>query len=128
MSTARNRFGVSILVALVLAVLLAPVPADAAARVVQPANASIGLGDDLGLGGIDTLASLTSTRTQLAVGMGAGVPLLIIGCMVRRRIYADVEAASEPGSRERDRAPRLTTADAACWRFVRSPFERTVVE
>ena len=90
MSTARNRFGVSILVALVLAVLLAPVPADAAARVVQPANASIGLGDDLGLGGIDTLASLTSTRTQLAVGMGAGVPLLIIGCMVRRRIYADV--------------------------------------
>ena len=89
MSTARNRFGVSILVALVLAVLLAPVPADAAARVAQPASASAGLGDDLGLGGIEQIASLTSTRTQIAMGLGAGVPLLIIGCMVRRRIYAE---------------------------------------
>jgi hypothetical protein len=86
MSTARNRFGVSILVALVLGVLLNPVPADAAARGVH----SAGLGTELGLGGIDQLAAMTSTRTQMALGLGAGVPLLVIGFMVRRRIYADV--------------------------------------
>ena len=85
MSTARNRFGVSILVAVVLAVLLNPVQADAAARLVQ----SAGLGSEVGLGGIDQIAAMASTRMQLAVGLGAGVPLVIIGFMVRRRIHAD---------------------------------------
>jgi hypothetical protein len=90
MSTARNRFGVSILVALVLTVLLTPVRADAAASVTHKASASVGHDNDLGLGGIEAIASLTSTRTQLALGLGAGVPLLIVGFMVRRRIYAEV--------------------------------------
>ena len=78
------------MVALLLAVLLKPVPADAAARVAQPANAPAGLGADLGFGRIEEMASLTSTRTQLAMGLGAVVPLLVIGFMVRRRIYAEV--------------------------------------
>jgi hypothetical protein len=89
MSTARNRFGVSILVALLLAVLLKPASADAAVRVAEPAHAPAGLGGDPGFGHIEEMALLTSTRTQLAMGLGAGVPLLLIGFMVRRRIYAE---------------------------------------
>ena len=88
MSTARNRFGVSILVACVLAVLLSAAP-EAAAPVSQGAGAIFGGGSE-GFGSIEQLASATSTRTQMAVALGAGVPLVIIGCMVRRRLYAEV--------------------------------------
>jgi hypothetical protein len=79
MSTARNRFGVSILVALVMGVLLSAAPEAASAP------AAVGVP----FGGIETLAVMTSTRAQLAVALGAGVPMIIIGFMVRRRIHAE---------------------------------------
>jgi len=94
MSTARNRFGVSILVALVLGVLLTATPASASARGAasdsgQPA-VSDGASDFQPFGAIGEIASATSGRTQTAIAFGAGVPLLIVGSMVRRRVYADV--------------------------------------
>jgi len=94
MSTARNRFGVSILVALVLGVLLTATPASASARGAasdsgQPAI-SVSPSDVQLFGAVGEIASAASGRTQTAIALGAGVPLLIIGTMVRRRIYADV--------------------------------------
>ena len=86
MSTARNRFGVSILVALVLGILLPAAPKAASAPAPQTAGI---FGGDEEFGSIDNLAAATSARTQLAVALGAGVPLVIIGFMVRRRIYAE---------------------------------------
>jgi hypothetical protein len=88
MSTARNRFGVSILVALVLAVFVSAAP-EAAAPTSQGGGVIFGGGSE-GFGSIEHLAAATSTRTQMAVALGAGVPLVIIGCMVRRRLYAEV--------------------------------------
>jgi hypothetical protein len=86
MSTARNRFGVSILVALILGVVLAAAPQAAA----PPVAGSGALGvEGGGFSAIEPLASMTSTRTQLVMALGAGVPMIIIGLMVRRRIYAE---------------------------------------
>jgi hypothetical protein len=90
MSTARDRFGVSILVALVLGVLLSAAPEAASASAPHSAGIFGGAAGDEGFGSIDNLAAATSARTQLAVALGAGVPLVIIGCMVRRRLYAEV--------------------------------------
>ena len=94
MSTARNRFGVSILVALVLGVLLTVTPAIASGRGVagdsgQP-TLSDGASDFQLFGAVGEIAAATSGRTQTAIALGAGVPLLIVGSMVRRRIYAEV--------------------------------------
>jgi hypothetical protein len=93
MSTARNRFGVSILVALVLGVLLTAAPAGASTRGAtdsgQPAM-SDGASDFQVFGAIGEIATATAGRTHAAIALGAGVPLLIVGSMVRRRIYADV--------------------------------------
>jgi hypothetical protein len=94
MSTARNRFGVSILVALVLAVLLAASSAHAATGTAGAFEVPIVAKGDVGqigqFGSIGDLAATTSGRTQFAIAAGAAVPLLIVGVMVRRRVYADV--------------------------------------
>ena len=92
MSTARNRFGVSILVALVLAVALQAAPAQAAAANTPGASALADVRPSgfEGFGTISDLAAATSGRTQFAVALGAGVPMIIIGFMVRRRVYAEV--------------------------------------
>jgi hypothetical protein len=87
MSTARNRFGVSILVGFVLTVLCHVGTPVAAAG---DADFAAALAGDDGMGGIERIISAASARTQVAIGLGAGVPLLIVGFMVRRRIYADV--------------------------------------
>jgi hypothetical protein len=87
MSTARTRFGVSILVALAMAVLLHVSPSAAARADTASAIAPDAQFD--GLASIGALASLTSARTQAAVALGAGVPMLIAGVMLRRRLYAD---------------------------------------
>jgi hypothetical protein len=89
MSTTRDRFGVSILVGLVLAVLCSlTTPALAARQTGGPLSAQT-VGDE-GIGGIERIMTAASSRAQVAVGLGAGVPLLIVGFMVRRRIYAEV--------------------------------------
>jgi hypothetical protein len=73
MSTARNRFGVSILVALVLGVLLTATPASAGARGVaresgQPTTSDAA--SDLQLfGAVAETVSATSGRTQTAIAL-----------------------------------------------------------
>lgn len=95
MSTARDRFGVSILVGLALAVALnsASVAADArsgyAARGAPATNGSDIAKVDAGFGVVGSLDNVVSNRTQLALGLGAGVPLLLFAIMVRRRMHAD---------------------------------------
>jgi hypothetical protein len=86
MSTARNRFGVSILVGFVLTVLCHVTPIAAAG---DSGFAAALAGDD-GMASIERIMTSASSRTQVAIGLGAGVPLLIVGIMVRRRIYAEV--------------------------------------
>ena len=89
MSTTRDRFGVSILVGLILAVLCSvSTPAVAAGQ--AGGTLEVTLAGDDGMGGIERIMSAASSRAQVAVGLGAGVPLLIVGFMVRRRIYAEV--------------------------------------
>jgi hypothetical protein len=91
MSTARNRFGVSILVALVLAVFLnasAHAATGTAAGAADIPALAQGDGQFEQFGSIGDLTT-TSGRTHMAVAAGAGVPLLIVGLMVRRRIYAE---------------------------------------
>jgi hypothetical protein len=92
MSTARNRFGVSILVALVLAVFLAASPRAATGTAVGASELPVLAQGDVGqleqVGSVGDLAA-TSGRTQFAVVVGAAVPMLIVGMMVRRRIYAE---------------------------------------
>jgi hypothetical protein len=87
MSTARNRFGVSILVAWFLGAVLCGMPAAASA---SPATAEAApvIASEEGFGLIEGLSTMTSTRTHAAVGAGAMLPLLMVGIMARRRLYA----------------------------------------
>jgi hypothetical protein len=85
MSTARNRFGVSILVGFVLAVLCS-VQQSAYA---EPADATIFAVADENVFSIDRVMNTASSRAQLAVALGAGVPMVLIGMMVRRRNQAE---------------------------------------
>jgi hypothetical protein len=87
MSTARNRFGVSILVGFVLAVLCT-LGSPARAAEGDP-TASVFSGREEGSFDIDVVMTAASSRMQLAVGIGAGVPILLIGMMVRRRNQAE---------------------------------------
>lgn len=94
MSTVRDRFGVSILVGLVLAVALSSARVGAAAhsghanggapgtRGSETANIEAGFG-------VVGLDSAVSNGTHVAVALGAGVPLLLFAFMVKRRIQAD---------------------------------------
>ena len=87
MSTARNRFGVSILVGFVLAVLCTiQQPAQAAE---DTAGSPFSAAGEEGIFDIDRAMNAASSRTQIAIGLGAGVPMLLIGMMVRRRNQAD---------------------------------------
>lgn len=88
MSTTRDRFGVSILVGLILAVVCSFSTTAMAGQTGGTFGASVA-GDD-GMGGIERIITAASSRAQVAVALGAGVPLLIVGFMVRRRISADV--------------------------------------
>ena len=88
MSTARNRFGVSILVGLALAVLCTVQDSVRAAQP-EPASYAFAEAEGDGMFSIDRVMSAASSRTQIAIGLGAGVPMLLIGMMVRRRNQAD---------------------------------------
>jgi hypothetical protein len=87
MSTARNRFGVSILVGFVLAAVCT-LGSPARAAELDPTASALSGSED-GIFDIDRVMTAASSRTQVAVGIGAGVPMLIIGMMVRRRNQAD---------------------------------------
>jgi hypothetical protein len=90
MSTARDRFGVSILVGFVVAVLLSfTSPLNGAGR--DPLGMPlVSASADEGLLSIESVMTAASSRVQLAIALGAGVPMLIVGFMVRRRILADL--------------------------------------
>jgi hypothetical protein len=90
MSTARNRFGVSILVGFILTVMCMASTSIQAAQFDPAPRSMPGASSQEHMFSVAGVMTAASTRTQLVIGAGATIPLLVAGFMVRRRILADL--------------------------------------